>query len=391
MWKCFRQNYHLISMERITGGLYSAAPHSVRRASSTSQSPDEKQSAESKDLVSAMIAAAHDRRTAYDSLIQKEQEAYERGRRHLANMMGEEPSTFTQDDINRSIRYLFPSGLFEKNARPLMLPPTEIYPPQKAAQFAVDGRPFDSMFYTGKPNYYNLMHETYAELQRVIAIEDACFKKGLLNPTTEKLELGRSEWKEKTGLERMIIEELTDSDYQKFVALMERILQQPFAKEAEGYVVKFRRDLVAVLSREVIEPIMYDESGRAYSTGMGRRKEASAKVTLKDQGSGQVAINGRSFINYFGSLENRIQVMFPLHFIGMLNRFDLECQVSGGGSSGQSGAIRLATAKALRSFVDDATIEKMRQAGLLTKDPRIAERKKPGQKGARKKFTWKKR
>ena len=53
--------------------------------------------------------------------------------------------------------------------------------------------------------------------------------------------------------------------------------------------------------------------------------------------------------------------MFPLHFIGMLNRFDLECQVSGGGSSGQSGAIRLATAKALRSFVDDATIEKMRQ------------------------------
>ena len=58
---------------------------------------------------------------------------------------------------------------------------------------------------------------------------------------------------------------------------------------------------------------------------------------------------------------HRIQLMFPLHFLGMVNRFDLQCFVNGGGPSGQSGAIRLAIARALRSFLDEDAVEKMRQ------------------------------
>ncbi|XP_022100792.1 28S ribosomal protein S9, mitochondrial-like [Acanthaster planci] len=341
--------------------------------------------------MSATIAAAQDRRTAYDALIQREQEEYERGRRHLANMMGENPDTFTQEDIDRSIRYLLPSGLFEKKARPIMQPPTEFYPPQKAAQFASDGRPFDYLFYTGKPNYYNLMHETYAELNRVIEVENHHIKRGTLKPTAEQVDLGRSQWIDKKAVELMIVEEISDPDYDRFLMLLERILQQPYAKEVEEYIFKFRRKLVAVLSREVIDPIQFDEAGRAFAEGYGKRKEAEASVVIRDQGNGRVTINGQSFLEYFNLVQHRTQVMFPFHFLGMLNRFDLDCTVRGGGKSGQSGAVRLASARALRSFIDEAAVERMRQAGLLTRDPRVKERKKPGQAGARKKFTWKKR
>ncbi|EEZ99923.1 28S ribosomal protein S9, mitochondrial-like Protein [Tribolium castaneum] len=75
----------------------------------------------------------------------------------------------------------------------------------------------------------------------------------------------------------------------------------------------------------------------------------------------------------------------------MLNKVDIEAEVEGGGPSSQAGAIRWGIAWGLRSFVDQDMIEKMRLAGLLTRDYRTKERKKPGQQGARRKFTWKKR
>ncbi|KAL0099034.1 hypothetical protein PUN28_020227 [Cardiocondyla obscurior] len=75
----------------------------------------------------------------------------------------------------------------------------------------------------------------------------------------------------------------------------------------------------------------------------------------------------------------------------MADKVDIEATIKGGGPTGQSGAIRWGIAWGLRSFLDKPTIERMRVAGLLTRDWRIRERKKFGQKGARRKFTWKKR
>ncbi|KAJ8925126.1 hypothetical protein NQ315_001308 [Exocentrus adspersus] len=86
-----------------------------------------------------------------------------------------------------------------------------------------------------------------------------------------------------------------------------------------------------------------------------------------------------------------LQLLFPLIFTNMLNKVDVEGNVEKGGPSGQAGAMRWGIAWGLRSFVDEEMIEKMRLAGLLTKDFRTRERKKPGQQGARRKFTWKKR
>jgi len=75
----------------------------------------------------------------------------------------------------------------------------------------------------------------------------------------------------------------------------------------------------------------------------------------------------------------------------MLKSVDVECNIEGGGFAGQAGAIRWGIAWTLRSFVDIAMVDRMRLAGLLTRDKRLRERKKPGQPGARKKHTWKKR
>ncbi|XP_009082090.1 PREDICTED: 28S ribosomal protein S9, mitochondrial-like, partial [Acanthisitta chloris] len=99
-----------------------------------------------------------------ETFIKKQIEEFNLGKRHLANMMGEDPETFTQEDIDNAIAYLFPSGLFDKRARPLMKHPTEIFPEQRKIQWGEDGRPFHFLFYTGKQSYYSLMHETYGKV-----------------------------------------------------------------------------------------------------------------------------------------------------------------------------------------------------------------------------------
>lgn len=86
-----------------------------------------------------------------------------------------------------------------------------------------------------------------------------------------------------------------------------------------------------------------------------------------------------------------MQVLFPLIFTNFLGKVDVEATVTGGGFSGQAGAIRWGISMALRSFVDEPMREELRIAGLLKRDHRRRERKKPGQEGARRKYTWKKR
>ncbi|KAI9579794.1 hypothetical protein GQX74_000582 [Glossina fuscipes] len=88
---------------------------------------------------------------------------------------------------------------------------------------------------------------------------------------------------------------------------------------------------------------------------------------------------------------NENVVLFPLIFAGMLGKCDVEANVAGGGTSGQAGAVRWGIAMCLRSFVDQEMLEAMQLAGLLTRDYRRRERKKFGQEGARRKYTWKKR
>ncbi|XP_072036293.1 small ribosomal subunit protein uS9m-like [Amphiura filiformis] len=354
----------------------------------SSANPDESSPINQK---SAIMAAAEERRKKFDTLIQSEREAYDRGKRHLANMMGEDPTTFTQADVDRALAYLLPSGITDKRARPVMKPPEEYYPPMKAGQHGPDGRPLHFLFYTRNPQYYELMHNTYSELLKVVHIERRKIAAGILESDMEAIDLARSEWINKDELEQRCIEGISEEQYSRFLALLERITQQPYAKEAEEYVWQFRNKMQAISKREK-QPIQYDESGRGFAFGKGMKKSARASVIIRDQGSGKVVVNNTSFVKFFPELQNRVQILFPFNFVNMVNRFDVEATVEGGGHTGQATAIRHGISLALSNhFVDEHTVEQMRQAGLLTRDPRIRERKKPGRKGARAKFPWKAR
>ena len=121
----------------------------------------------------------------------------------------------------------------------------------------------------------------------------------------------------------------------------------------------------------------------------GRRKNAVARVTLIP-GSGQIKINDRTFEKYFKRETERMNILEPLRLTNTLNKFDIFVSVSGGGMTGQAGALRLGLARVLiQVAAENRPI--LRKANCLTRDPRMKERKKPGQKGARKKFQWVKR
>jgi len=122
---------------------------------------------------------------------------------------------------------------------------------------------------------------------------------------------------------------------------------------------------------------------------VGRRKTSVARIYLKP-GSGKWEVNGRTLGDYFprSSLVSLIQQ--PFTATDTLGVFDVKANVDGGGMTGQAGAMRLGIARALLA-VDETHRKKLRAAGLLTRDPRAVERKKPGRPGARKRFQFSKR
>ena len=123
--------------------------------------------------------------------------------------------------------------------------------------------------------------------------------------------------------------------------------------------------------------------------GTGRRKAAVARVFLRP-GSGEMTVNGRTFEDYFPNKVLRMVVRQPLQITETADKFDILVTVTGGGSTGQAGAVRHGISRALLEFNAELR-ERLKGAGLLTRDPRVKERKKYGQKGARARFQFSKR
>ena len=123
--------------------------------------------------------------------------------------------------------------------------------------------------------------------------------------------------------------------------------------------------------------------------GTGRRKTAAARVFLRP-GAGEVKVNGRSLDNYFPNDVLKMIIKQPLLLTETGEKFDILCTVEGGGSAGQAGAIRHGISRALLEFNAELR-DRLKSAGLLTRDPRKKERKKYGQKGARARFQFSKR
>jgi small subunit ribosomal protein S9 len=123
--------------------------------------------------------------------------------------------------------------------------------------------------------------------------------------------------------------------------------------------------------------------------GTGRRKNATAKVWLRE-GTGKIVVNGRSIREYLPRTTLEVLALSPLAVSNMIERFDMTVKCVGGGNSGQAGAMRHGIARALVQY--DETLRKlMRSYGMMTRDPRVKERKKYGRKRARRGFQFSKR
>jgi small subunit ribosomal protein S9 len=123
--------------------------------------------------------------------------------------------------------------------------------------------------------------------------------------------------------------------------------------------------------------------------GTGRRKTSTARVYLRP-GTGNIQVNRKSFEVYFPNETLRMIIRQPLQLTETAGKFDILVNVAGGGPAGQAGAVRHGITRALMEFNADLR-PTLKQAGLVTRDPRIKERKKYGQKGARKRFQFSKR
>jgi len=131
------------------------------------------------------------------------------------------------------------------------------------------------------------------------------------------------------------------------------------------------------------------EGAKQVFYGTGRRKESVARVFIKF-GSGKISINGRTVDEYFRNVNWRNRAVEPLKFTDTVNAVDVVATVKGGGVGGQSGAMRMGLSRALAVFNPELR-SGLRKNGFLTRDSRMKERKKYGQKGARKRFQFSKR
>jgi small subunit ribosomal protein S9 len=123
--------------------------------------------------------------------------------------------------------------------------------------------------------------------------------------------------------------------------------------------------------------------------GTGRRKSATARVFLR-AGTGEITVNKRKFEEYFPNETHRMVIRQPLHLTDSVGKFDILVNVDGGGSAGQAGAVRHGLTRALIELNPDFRT-RLKKAGFVSRDPRAKERKKYGQKGARKRFQFSKR
>ena len=122
---------------------------------------------------------------------------------------------------------------------------------------------------------------------------------------------------------------------------------------------------------------------------IGRRKAAIARVYVQ-AGAGNITINSKELQSYFPSSILQFVVKQPLNEVGVAEQYDIKVNLKGGGFNGQAGAVRLAIARALVK-IDAEHKAALRKAGFLTRDPRVVERKKPGQPKARRRFQFSKR
>lgn len=348
-----------------------------------------------KNISKSMIAYLK-RAREYKEFIIRETKEYERGKRHLANMMGVEADGMTQRDVDDAIKYLLPSGLFDRRAKPIMRHPDLLYPVRKGAQFDASGRPNHFLFYTSKPNYFQALSDIGKHERALNQYEDEQLALGIIEPPQDaRYAMSAKEWISYEEASKRFLEPITSEDFEYLIISLERLRNHPYSDRASKFFDTFTNDKPDQTLSLYIPDIHKDEkSGQIYAETITRHREHKIRVRTILNGSGKIDIMGNDIL-YFEAPYMRRALLFPLTVSNMLDKVDV---IATGyylprniGVASIAAAVRYSVSVSIAAFVDEQTREKMRLSGLLTFDFRQAERKKFGQEGARRKYTWKKR
>lgn len=326
----------------------------------------------------------------------RETKEFERGKRHLANIMGIESQEMTQADIDEAIKYLFPSGMFEKRAWPMMKHPDLIHKAQKDAQFDTEGRPYHHLFYTALPNYYEKLGQLTKILRDLNKYEDEQLAEGILDPPSDtKYYLTGKAWLSFERVKEKLLEEINEADYDYLLKSLEHLIKHPYSMRAKSFIDEFTEDLPEQsLDIELPELIRDEETGQIYTIVVEKRREHKVEVKTVLNGTGKFEIDGDDIL-FFDHPYMRAAILHPLRVSNMQDKIDIFAKIIYQPMTLGQGAvavcIRTAVSRSIAAYVDEEIREKLRLSGLLTRDYRRKERKKFGQEGARRKYTWKKR
>ncbi|EPZ33782.1 Ribosomal protein S5 2-type fold, subgroup domain-containing protein [Rozella allomycis CSF55] len=201
----------------------------------------------------------------------------------------------------------------------------------------------------------------------------------------------RDMWKSAKGIGELLGVEIANPTYISIVKRLNQLAHFMHVKDVNEFLMHFTRAQFITndkLKQDV--QIFKGENGKWFAVAKGGRKSCKAEVTIVENGTGEVLINGIDAREVVQDFKYWYDIAKPFIVTGTINKYNVSAQIEGGGLRGKSGAITNGISKALAILRPEfQTI--LYQSGLLIRDPRMKERKKPGQPGARKKFKWVKR
>lgn len=291
-------------------------------------------------------------------------------------------------DLIEFIKYVMPSRLKESSVDkfPRRVPFLELDP--YSEELSPTARPPSAAFFTCRAGF----QDSYGKLDMLLEELDVAQQRMEAASTMVATATNANDsakppvWLPRSDLEGRIGHALYDAEYADLLQMFNKLWAHPLGgQRAQEALAPF---LLSSLGKEHKPPRgTVDADGHGHGTG--HRKTSTAQVVVSP-GSGTFTVNGHSLATYFTSPVARFHAYEPLRLTDTLQRVDVAATVQGGGPSGKAGAVRHGLSLALGAM--DAAYEKMLDdAGMLTRDLRIVERKKSGQKKARKKFQWVKR
>ncbi|VDO62628.1 unnamed protein product [Heligmosomoides polygyrus] len=231
------------------------------------------------------------------SMMARERADFELGKRHLANMMNLDPYTMTQDDIDRAIKYLFPSGLFDPNARPVMRPPDEILPKFHRFSFDEEGRPKESRFFTLHPTFYKLLSDVGIKTRTVTSFYNDHFLSGKKGAELESINTSGTQWISREKLEKKLDEKVSEEMYAHLLMALDYLVNLPSSSVEEKFIMQYREPLAASTKSKLFGPTIPDvticpETQRRVATVSTHCKDTKVTVEVSDAGTGAFNIDG---------------------------------------------------------------------------------------------------